>query len=167
MSGVYALSDAAVEAIKAALQSSLDEVRQARHDFPPAYNFEAALEELNGGAVETAVQTDEEVELVLRKHLPVATPWDAVLCLCDTSKTYEGPVPHRKHVAAALREAGLLREAEPEPFTCAAEWRHGPGHQSVTRCNRPGKHGIDDYHYVVEAVEEWRGAETRYTEYFG
>lgn len=57
--------------------------------------------------------SDEAVELVLRKHLPVPVPtWtrNDVLCLCDVKQTYDGPVGHRLHVAAELRREGLLRD---------------------------------------------------------
>lgn len=56
--------------------------------------------------------SDEDVELVLRKHLPVRfdNPLTEVMCLCDVRQTYVGPVGHRLHVAAALREAGMLRD---------------------------------------------------------
>ena len=58
------------------------------------------------------VPSDAEVELVLRKHLPVPLPHDtwSVLCICDMRQTYVGPAGHRLHVAAALREAGMLRD---------------------------------------------------------
>lgn len=54
---------------------------------------------------------DAAVEMVLRKHLPVPVPGDTtdVLCMCDVTQTYEGPVGHRLHVAAELRKAGMLR----------------------------------------------------------
>ena len=41
------LSASAVEAVKAALRSSLREVSRARHDYPPVYNFQAALDEID------------------------------------------------------------------------------------------------------------------------
>lgn len=55
---------------------------------------------------------DDAVELVLRHHLPVpvGSALD-VLCLCDVRQTYTGPVGHRLHVAAELRNAGSAPRA--------------------------------------------------------
>jgi hypothetical protein len=52
------------------------------------------------------VQGDREaLELVLRHHLPVKTPDGSVICLCDVTATFDGPVGHRLHVADALLAA--------------------------------------------------------------
>lgn len=56
-----------------------------------------------------AYSQDGEVERVLRQHLPVPLDRSAgVLCLCDMTRSYNGPVGHRLHVATELRAAGLL-----------------------------------------------------------
>lgn len=65
--------------------------------------------------------------MVLRQHLAVALPTgaDSMLCLCDLRQTYDGPIQHRLHVAAMLREAGMVQIpawAERE----GAEWRLVP-----------------------------------------
>lgn len=53
----------------------------------------------------------DPVELVLRKHLPVPVrDTSDVLCICDVTQTYEGPVGQRLHVVDELRKAGLLRD---------------------------------------------------------
>ena len=41
------LSHATVQAIKASLRASADEVGRARHDYPSIHDFEAALNEIN------------------------------------------------------------------------------------------------------------------------
>jgi hypothetical protein len=56
-------------------------------------------------------EQDEQVELVLRHHLPVPLDRsDTVLCLCDLRRTYVGPIGQRMHVVVELRKAGLLRD---------------------------------------------------------
>lgn len=53
---------------------------------------------------------EHAVELVMRQHLPVRPDENGpVLCICDVTQTYEGPVHQRQHVAVELRKAGLLR----------------------------------------------------------
>jgi hypothetical protein len=49
----------------------------------------------------------DEVELVMRKHLPVTVEGETI-CLCDVTKRFHGPVGQRLHVAVELRRAGLL-----------------------------------------------------------
>jgi hypothetical protein len=82
-------------------------------------------------------------------------------------------------IVASLTEAGIdftrlerpamttegeaeAKRDEPEPFRCIAEWRHGPGHQSITSCNRKDPHPMDDEHYVTQVVMDWTGPKTHY-----
>lgn len=72
-------------------------------------------------------------------------------------------------MALRTKRTGIVTMTTPtsEPFKCQAEWRHGPGHQSATRCNRPDEHDISDEHYVTEIVADWTGPDTYYTDYWG
>jgi hypothetical protein len=55
------------------------------------------------------VRVDREaLAAVLQHHLPVKAPnGGPVLCICDVTKTYDGPVGHRLHVADALLAGSL------------------------------------------------------------
>lgn len=63
-------------------------------------------------------------------------------------------------IAAILERAD---EAEAEPFRCPAVMRHGPGHQSDTKCVRKTPHPIEGEHWAPDPMcpgFEWEGPES-------
>lgn len=68
----------------------------------------------------------DSIELVLRRHLPVETPDGPVLCICDVTQTYDGPVAHRLHVADALLARLLAHvHCDGDPEECSVQALQG------------------------------------------
>jgi hypothetical protein len=98
-------------------------------------------------------------------HWPEAVDHTVVLthAIALLSYTIELQRQHSEEELAHDFSATRKHQVEhPEAFTCLAVMRHGPGHQSTTRCQRRDVHGLGDEHFALNPMEfgfTWHGDE--------